>query len=329
MRAQALAFALVLAPAALALGVGTAEADGFDDKVKMAKPIHSAKSMAALFWSQKVSCGATKNDLLRRQCQGVRDQRQSRITQDTFLVEVGTDAIDILPDAKKMSVQVDLRSCLWCGDEGPVVVGKGAHKVDGGKVKAFGLSSETKLFEKAKRLEHWTAHLGPRLRAQLLVKVPTNVEQFKVAGRSGYKVDVVGYRLFDPCRGVVFASSPASKKAPVNASSCKGEPELKVASTEPKVPVIVHPDRLTTAQIKAAMKEVSSQTRACFDAYGIEGMATFEMIIAGSGKLAKAKQTGDFEGTPTGICLDKAIQAASFPKSKKKKTPITYPIVLR
>jgi hypothetical protein len=94
-------------------------------------------------------------------------------------------------------------------------------------------------------------------------------------------------------------------------------------------PEIVHPDRLTTAQIKSAMKDVSDQTRACYEAYGIEGMATFKMIIGGNGKLANAEQTGDFAGTPTGICLDKAVQAASFPESKKKATPITYPIVLR
>lgn len=96
-----------------------------------------------------------------------------------------------------------------------------------------------------------------------------------------------------------------------------------------KVPAIVHPDRLSTAQIKAAMKDVSKQTNACYEAYGIEGMATFKMVIAGSGKLKRAKQGGDFVGTPTGICLDKAVLAASFPRSKKKATPITYPIVLR
>ena len=304
-------------------------ADGFDDKVKAARPIHDAKSMTALFWSQGADCEANKNDLLRRQCEGVRGERKRRVASQTYLVDVGAEALDIVTDAKKMSVQVDLKACLWCGSEGPVVIGTGEHKVEAGKVQAAILGSASKTFEKGGMAQHWAAHIATRMKAQLLVKVPATLQNFKAGARDGYKVEVVGYRLYDPCQGDVAAASPQSSKGPVVASTCKDAPAFTGDPTVAKVPEIVHPDRLNTAQITGAMSDVLKQTHACYEAYGIEGTATFKMIIAGSGKLAKSEQLGDFAGTPTGICLDKAIQAASFPKSKKKATPITYPIVLR
>jgi hypothetical protein len=89
------------------------------------------------------------------------------------------------------------------------------------------------------------------------------------------------------------------------------------------------PDRLTTAQINEAMADTREAADECYGAYGIEGMASFKLVIGASGSLTKAEQAGDFVGTPTGVCLDKAVQKARFPKSKKKGTPITYPIVLR
>jgi len=338
MRAPALASALLVAPFLVASfvvapptfgAVGTAVADGFDDKVKAARPIHDAKSMTALFWSQGADCTAAKNDLLRRQCEGVRTERKRRVASETYVVDVGVEAFDIAADAKKMSVQVNLRSCLWCGTEGPVVIGKGVHTVEAGSVKAAVVGGGSKTFKKGGMAQHWAAHIATRMKAQMLVKVPAALETFKAGGRNGYKVDVVGYRLYDPCQGDVVAASPKSEKGPIVASSCKDAPAYTGDPNVVKVPEIVHPDRLSTAQIKTSMADVLVQAKACYDAYGIEGMATFKMIIAGSGKLAKAEQLGDFTGTPTGICLDKAMQAASFPKSKKKATPITYPIVLR
>ncbi len=328
MRAKALASALFLAPLVFS-GASAALADGFDDKVKAARPILDAKSMSALFWSQQADCSANKNDLLRRQCEGVRNERKRRVASETYVVDVGAEALDIVADAKKMSVQVNLRSCLWCGSDGPVVIGKGAHKVDAGKVQAAVLGGASKTFKKSGMAQHWATYVATRLKAQMLVKVPVALDTFKAGAREGYKVDVVGYRLYDPCQGDVVAASPKSAKGPVVASACKDEPKYAGDPKVAKVPKIVHPDRLSPAQIKAAMKHALAQTRACYEAYGIEGMATFKMIIAGNGKLAKSEQLGDFKGTPTGICLDKAIEAVSFPKSKKKATPITYPIVLR
>lgn len=316
----------------LGLGLGSAtnaSAETFDEAAKAAKPIHSVSNLAALFWSKDASCGKMKSDLLRRQCEGVQRARIGSLAGETFVIDVAGAAIDVKANAKKNSVEVTLRSCIACEAEGLLVVGKGAHQVSGNTLLAAPVKSSTKSFKDAARAEHWGKYIATRLRAQFLVKVPANLDRFKVAGREGYKVEVVGYRLYDPCQGNVLDASPASKRGPVEDATCKDEPKFAEAPKEEPKAEDLQPDRLNTSQIKTAMKEVSKLTDACHDAYRIGGTATFKLVISGSGKLLKAEQSGDFEGTPTGICLDKAMQSASFPTSKKKETPISYPIVLQ
>jgi hypothetical protein len=310
--------------------VGTAEADRFDSAAKGAKELQGKNALGALFWSQNVNCAKAKGDFRQRQCRGVRDTRLAKVLGQSYLVDVGSEAVDIEIKPATVSARVTLRACVACGEEGPIIVGLGSHRVAAKKISAASLASETKVFKKLTHVQHWEKYIGSRLRAQFIVKVSSNAERFKAAGRQGFKVNVVGYRLYDPCQGDVVVAKPASKKGPVNDAACKDVPAMESDTPKgPKVPVIVRPDRLNTQQIKTAMKDVKASAKKCHEAYGIDGMATFKLVIAGSGQLKKAKQTGDFEGTPTGICLDKAMKLAVFPKSKKKATPITYPMMLR
>ena len=53
------------------------------------------------------------------------------------------------------------------------------------------------------------------------------------------------------------------------------------------------------------------------------------ITIGGDGAILALDQTGDFAGTPTGECIDTAIRKVRFPKSKRPKTTVNYPIVLR
>ncbi len=307
-----------------------ADADRFDAAAKSAKKIEGNKAIAALFWSQNVNCAKAKGDFRQRQCRGVRDTRLAKVLGQSFLVDVGNEAVDVEVKPKTMSAHVTLRACVSCGDEGPIVVGQGAHRVSANSISAASLATDTKVFKKLAQVEHWSKYIGTRLRAQFIVKVSSSSERFKAAGRQGFKVSVVGYRLYDPCEGEVLVSKPSSNAGPVNADACKDMPAVDDGTSKvPKAPVIIHPDRLSVAQIKSSMKGVKASAKKCHKAYGIDGMATFKMVIAGSGKLTKAKQSGDFKGTPTGICLDNAMKLAVFPKSKKKATPITYPLMLR
>ena len=143
---------------------------------------------------------------------------------------------------------------------------------------------------------------------------------------------MVGYRVYDPCEGSVLWSKPESTQAPSNASNCGKVPDkpskAEEAAAEAKAEEPQDPERLTTAQINDALKAARDTADKCFAGYGIAGTASFEITIAASGKIAELKQEGDFAGTPTGDCIEKAVRAATFPKSKKKATTVTYPIIL-
>lgn len=319
----------IAALAALLVLAGPAEADRFDSAAKGATQLEGKNAVGALFWAQNVNCAKAKGDFRQRQCRGLRDTRLAKVLGQSYIVDVGSEAVDVEVKPATMSARVTLRACVSCGDEGPIVVGRGVHRVDAKAILAASLASETKVFKKLSHVEHWSKYIGSRLRAQFIVRVSPSSERFKAAGRQGFKVNVVGYRLYDPCQGEVVVAKPASKKGPVDLDACKDVPTIDDGPKVAKEPVIVHPDRLSTAQIKTAMLEVKAFAKKCHKAYGIDGMATFKLVIAGSGQLTKAKQTGDFAGTPTGICLDKAMKLAVFPKSKKKATPITYPMMLR
>ena len=81
-------------------------------------------------------------------------------------------------------------------------------------------------------------------------------------------------------------------------------------------------DGIYTASLKDAMAKVSEAAQKCFAAYQIPGTANFKMVIANTGNLKSADQSGDFTGTPTGLCLDEAIKLAKFPKSKKEEIKV-------
>lgn len=305
----------------------SASADSFDTLADAAEPVHTAANMAALFWSQQTRCD-DNNDMARRQCKGVKQARRTWVAAQTYLLDVGP-ALEVSLNTDALSAEISLRSCLACEELGDLIVGKGTRRVEGNAIKAPIVASLTKIFEDLASAEHWNKHIASRLRAQFLVRLPRSLSKFTVADRPGYTVEVVGYRLYDPCTGEVLAAAPESAQGPVNASACEAEPELPKPEAPPAPKLPDHPDRLNTSQIKRAMSKVGADARRCFDAYGIEGMATFELVIAANGTLRKSKQSGDFEGTPTGTCLDAAMELARFPKSKKKSTPITFPIMLR
>ncbi len=313
----------------LAGGASTASADRFDDAAKGATRLKSQDALSALFWSQDVNCAKIRDDFRKRQCKGVRDARRAKISNQTYLVDVAGPAIDIELKPDTMSALITLRACVACEDEGAIVVGKGVHRTKGKGVVAPTLATKTKIFKKVTHLEHWKTYIGSRLRAQFLMKISAPTERFKVGKRGGYKVSVVGYRFYDPCKGSVMAAKPSSKKGPVTAGACEDVPAVDDGTKVSKAPKVVHPDRLSPADIKTAMKEVKVLAKSCHEAYGIEGAARFKIVIANTGKITKSDQSGDFAGTPTGICLDKAVKMAVFPKSKKKATRIAYPISLR
>ena len=69
---------------------------------------------------------------------------------------------------------------------------------------------------------------------------------------------------------------------------------------------------------------------ACFERYGVGGLAAVEMTIAPSGTVSAAElRWAPFSSTsPTGVCVVQAVLTARFPPFEGAPQKISYPIVL-
>jgi hypothetical protein len=111
---------------------------------------------------------------------------------------------------------------------------------------------------------------------------------------------------------------PGKVKKPARGSNSKLEPELPGGLTKGAVgkkPTSGKPrsDRaaLSGDDIERAMTAVADQARACFA--GTRGTAALRVTVAPSGRTAKVVVTGPFARTPTGACVARVVQAATFP----------------
>jgi hypothetical protein len=258
----------------------------------------SAADLQGLGWALTATCDAG-DDVARRECRWVRDARLARSRDRTFAVAAERGAVVVGAwDPAAKSAPVTLRGCAGCG--APAVLAQ--------VVRPFASEAEA---------VRWQSEVVPRLRAQLLVRVPD-------AGRragGAVALDVVGYRVIEPCSGEVVAASPASE--PVAA-----EPAICGQVAEPPAQPVL-PDQLSSAHVRAALAPAEKAAQACFETYGVAGAARFRISISDAGAVLSLAQDGDFVDTPTGTCIEAAVRAAVFPPTKRPRTTIAYPIVVR
>ena len=322
---------------------GQASAEKFEEAAASAVEVRSPKAFAAIMWSFNADCGSSSSDMERRQCEGIKAARTKQVLGNTYLVEGDAKAFSVGAwDDKKKSVPLTLIGCVSCvsaldidGERRYVVGDKGAPTIGGGSVAGAEVHVTSKSFKSEAAAKKWIAGVVPRLRTQFLVKVPAKGKPWKKGEVSGYNVEIVGFRVYDPCDGDVVCASPASDGGVVEKKQCgddvvsdipEHDPSPKIDDT-PKGPVI--PDRLTTDEIKASLKPATVAADKCFESYGVAGKAWFRITFTGDGALVSAEQSGDFVGTPTGDCIQEAVDQATFPESKKKTTTVKYPFSLR
>jgi len=85
---------------------------------------------------------------------------------------------------------------------------------------------------------------------------------------------------------------------------------------------------LSKSDIVKVMSGVMPKAKACYDQYKVPGMANVNVKVEGSGKVSMATVSGKFAGTPSGICVERAIKSAKFPASDDGMT-FPYPVPLR
>lgn len=329
--------AIALACAAL----GTAGADEFDNKVAGATAVDGRFALAALLWSEVTACDGITNELEKRQCLGVRDARRAHNRAATFAVDGDAGAVELGKfDDKRKSMPFEIAPCLACAAPVDVdgdayfVVGQGAVKVDGGKVVVAPLHKSTRTFASQAEADTWKAEVAPRLRTQFVARLG-KAKAWKSGGAQGMQLEVVAFRVYDPCTGEVLAAEPAVANLPADTSACPEsakpvepqKPVEEVKPVEPPKPKL--PQKLSPFEINRAMAPVRPASQKCFQAYGVTGDASFAITINNEGAITDVKQTGDFVGTPTGDCIEQAVRAVTFPPMKNASMTFDYPVVLR
>ena len=293
----------------------------------------SRADVAGLVWALTATCN-DGDELTQRQCKAARDTRAAVVREATFVVEGdGTAFVLGAYKADTKSAPITLRGCIACAE--PVgglyiVSSKAAPSFKGATAEAAVVHETARAFKDEASAKRWATRV-PQLRVEFVVKIAAaSGGMWDRDGKKGLALDVLAFRVFDPCDGGIVCASPPSDKGPTDSRTCgesvvEGEPK----ADEPKADEPALPAQLDAKDIKNAMKTVVEAAKGCFDTYGVAGAGKMVYSVGGDGSILTYEQIGDFVDTPTGKCIDKAAKAVTFPKSKKKKFGFSYPLTLQ
>jgi hypothetical protein len=82
-------------------------------------------------------------------------------------------------------------------------------------------------------------------------------------------------------------------------------------------------------EIVAAMSSIRGWMTRCYALYQQPGIAVIHLTIAPEGTLTEAQTKGQFAGTPTGACAEKAVRKVRFQPFPGAPITIDYPFMLR
>ncbi len=315
----ALAVAIVLA-----LAAPTRADDGADAFAALAATAQRITHLDGVVWALTTSCDKG-DDTAKRQCRRVRDARAAELAGKLLVIDGDADAFSVGKyDRGKKAVAVALRACIRCAGiavDGRtwLVTGSGAPPRGDGPVIAA-LYDNARGFADEAGARAWAAAVA-RVKVELVVRIPAH-PVWQADGKQGVMLDIVGYRVFQPCDGAIVISSPRSGPAPADKATCSKH-------AEPPPPEEHVPDELSTDAIREAMKPGVSVSHICFDHFHVAGTARLKLTVNGNGDVVEVHQTGDFAGTPTGECLEKAVSSLKFPRTAQTQQTVNYPIVLR
>jgi hypothetical protein len=220
------------------------------------------------------------------------------------------------------------------------VVGKGTVDRRDGAVIAPAIDSSARTFKDRAAADAWRKTVLPRLRSEWVIAIPDRLDVAGTGRDAIYRVEVLAYRVYDPCDGELVLASPGSQNAPADSTQC---PETNAQDAAAPVPAVAAPaspaapaaaperlpEQVTTAQVSATLAPLREAGQVCFDKYGIQGTARLKISFDGDGKVTDVTLSGDFADTPTGSCVVAAVEGVSFPRSRRARTTVTYPVQVR
>jgi len=121
---------------------------------------------------------------------------------------------------------------------------------------------------------------------------------------------------------------PPRSNAQDNAPVVVVEPQEAVVEKEAEPQLVEAPERKvpTRDEVVEGFESVRLRVAAC--ASGRSGVAEVRATIAGSGRVTHALIAGDFQGTPEGSCMARAVRTARFPSFDSPTLKVEYPFAL-
>jgi hypothetical protein len=302
--------------------------DTFEAKAQTAQPLHRVES---LVWALTAQCDAG-DDVQQRQCRRVRDARQKELSAGTWLVVADADAFDVGAwSPTKKSIPVTLDACVRCA--GVELDGKTWYVTgtvatpphfEVGKLKTGLLHDNGRTFADETTAAMW-ARAVSKVKVEMVVKLAAK-PRWSDGGKNGIALDVVAYRVFTPCDGTVVLASPPSSPVEPDKKQCTQQADQPTVAEAEAGPLV---EQLTASMIDEAMQPVVDAAWKCYGQYAVTGKAKLKITVTAEGGIGKYEQQGDFANTAMGACIDKAITKSHFPRSKKKKTTILFPITIQ
>lgn len=320
---------LVAAVAILLAAARGVRADTFETRAQGAQKLHRVES---LVWALTATCDAG-DDVQQRQCRRVRDARAKELQTGAWLVDADADAFDIGPyNAQKKSVSVTLDACIRC--TGVEVDGKtwyvtgnapnGRAHFEAGRLRPGTLYDKAQAFAEEPSAATW-ARTTAKVRVELVVKLPAK-PRWSDGGKNGLALDVLAFRVITPCDGAIVVAGPPSGPVEADKKACPPAAEVAAQAEADAGP---RAEQLSAAMIDEAMQPVVDTAWKCYEHFAVTGKAKLKITVTADGGILKYEQQGDFSNTPTGACIDKALAKAKFPRTKKVKTTVLFPITLQ
>jgi hypothetical protein len=144
------------------------------------------------------------------------------------------------------------------------------------------------------------------------------------------------------------ASRPAAKPAEEPAAAPEGEGEAvaeakpepkpraaRAAAAAPKAPAegeaAAEDDATPPGQdeVEAALDALATRVRGCFVKYQIKGTARVRLVATPAGAAESVSVTGEFEDTPTGLCVESVVASAKLPTFKGPALKLSQSYQLR
>jgi hypothetical protein len=322
MRIWGLALALTLVAATT-----TARADDSFDSLAANAQVLTAVDVAGMAWAFTAACDQGDGPTTRL-CRQVRDRRAAALRAGSWMVDAEPGAFDIGawdPDAKAVLLQ--LTGCIACVTPIAglyIVSSKAPPAFVDGKATAAGIHQAARSFGNQAAADAWRTNAAAA-RGQFIITIsPANGGMFELDGHRGIAVEIIGFRVYQPCDGAIVCASPSAIAVAADKTACgKIVEDVPTRAVDPTAGL---PATLTAEDLKVVMRPVSLAAKDCFDNYGVPGKAKLTYTVTGAGSISAYEQTGDFVDTPTGRCVDKVAKSVTFPAVKKSSFTFSYPI---